>query len=122
MTQTPSGSEENLSKAKKYYSDQNFWLKLKKATQAIGREALEKLLILYYCFQDPSTPNKEKGIILGALGYFIMPFDLIPDILPGGWTDDLGVLALAIAKVAGAINETHIEKARHKLNKLSNKA
>ncbi len=122
MSRPSPNSEEELSKAKKYYSEQNFWSKLKKATQAIGKEALEKLLILYYCFQDENTPSREKAIILGALGYFIMPFDLIPDLLPGGWTDDLSVLALAIAKVTRAINDKHIEKARDKLNKLTDKA
>ena len=102
-----------------YYSDKSFWNKLKKYASKIGAEALEKLLILYYCFQDPATPKREKTIILAALGYFIMPFDAIPDLLPGGWTDDLGILALAIAKVTAAINQQHIEKAKEKLNKLT---
>jgi len=104
--------------AKHYYSDKTFWSKIKRFTTSIGREALEKLLILYYCFEDPATPKKEKAIILAALGYFIMPFDAIPDLLPGGWTDDLGVLALALTRVTRSINEKHVEKALLKLNKL----
>lgn len=104
--------------AKHYYSDKTFWSKIKRFTANLGREALEKLLILYYCFQDPTTPKQDKTIILAALGYFIMPFDAIPDLLPGGWTDDLGVLALAFARVTRSINEHHVEKALTKLNKL----
>ncbi|RDX35214.1 DUF1232 domain-containing protein [Kangiella sp. HD9-110m-PIT-SAG06] len=105
-----------------YYTEQSLWRKIKKYAKSIGEEALEKILTLYYCFKDPATPRREKTIILGALGYFIMPFDAMPDLLPGGWADDLGVLALAIAKVTSAINDTHIEKAKENLNKLLNKA
>ena len=105
-----------------YYNTPSFWNKLNKFARKLGHEAVEKLLILYYCFQDPETPKRQKMIILGALGYFIMPFDAIPDLLPGGWTDDLGVIALAIAKVTASINDTHITKAKEKLNKLLNTA
>lgn len=108
-------------KARNYYSDKGLWRKIKRFATNVGSEALEKILILYYCFQDPQTPRKEKTIILGALGYFIMPFDAIPDLLPGGFVDDLGVLALAIAKITGSIKDIHIQKAKEKLNKLSAK-
>ncbi|GAA4362289.1 YkvA family protein [Kangiella marina] len=108
--------------AKVYYSEDSFWRKLKRSAKQIGTDALEKLLTLYYCFRDPATPAKEKAIILGALGYFIMPFDAIPDLLPMGWTDDIAVIALAFSKVVKAINDSHIEKAKLQLNKLFNKA
>lgn len=108
--------------AQHYYSESGFWSKIKRFTTNTSREALEKLLILYYCFEDPETPKNDKTIILAALGYFIMPFDAIPDLLPGGWTDDLGVLALAFTRVTRSINEQHIEKALLKLNKLFHNA
>jgi uncharacterized membrane protein YkvA (DUF1232 family) len=122
MKQSKSTNEPNVKESQSYYSDESFWNKLKKFSSKIGIEALEKVLTLYYCFQDPETPRKEKTIILGALGYFIMPFDAIPDLLPGGWTDDLGILAFAIAKVTRSINQQHIEKAKEALNKLSMKS
>lgn len=123
MVKTPPKSNDKQEiTAQHYYSDKGFWKKIKRFAVNIGKEALEKLLILYYCFNDPATPKKEKTIILGALGYFVMPFDVIPDLLPGGWTDDLGVLALAFAKVAKSINDTHTQKAREKLNKLTRTA
>lgn len=110
--------EPSTEQTKSYYNAPSFWNKLNKFARKLGQEAVEKLLTLYYCFQDPATPKQHKMVILGALGYFIMPFDAIPDLLPGGWTDDLGVIALAIAKVTASINDTHITKAKEKLNKL----
>lgn len=119
---TPDSTDPQNSSAEHYYSDKGFWKKIKRFAMSLGKDAVEKILILYYCFDDPNTPKKEKTIILGALGYFIMPFDAIPDLLPGGWTDDLGILALAFAKVTKSINDTHIQKAKEKLNKLTRKA
>ncbi|WP_223670935.1 YkvA family protein [Kangiella shandongensis] len=115
-----SKNEPPIDQAKSYYNDSSFWSKLSSFARNLGEETIEKLLTLYYCFQDPATPKQEKMVIAGALGYFIMPFDGIPDLLPGGWTDDMGVLALAIAKVTASINHKHIAKAKEKLNKLLN--
>lgn len=54
--------------------------------------------------QDPQISKKDKGIILGALGYFLLPFDMLPDFLPGvGYTDDIAALAFAIYKVWNCI-------------------
>lgn len=119
MNSTTANKKLNSSRSQNYYSELGFWKKIKRFASHMSSEALEKLFTLYYCFQDPNTPRKEKTIILGALGYFIMPFDAIPDLLPGGWTDDLGVLALAIVKVTRSINDLHIQKAKERLNKMS---
>ena len=98
-------SEENSGFAKDY-SDNNFWDKVKKFAAAAGKEVLGKALQLYYTMQEPNTPIWAKTIIVGALGYFISPLDAIPDLLPvGGYADDLGVLAAAIATVATYITD-----------------
>ena len=101
-----------------HYSDDSFWQKSKKFAIKVGKEAMEKSLIMYSCLKDPDTPRKHKNVIMGALGYFIMPLDLIPDLLPGGWGDDLGALALAFAIVTKSIKPEHVENAQGKLNKL----
>lgn len=63
-------------------------------------------MLLYYAAQSPQTPTWAKTTIYGALGYFILPIDLIPDLIPVvGYTDDLGVLIVAIAAVSAYINE-----------------
>lgn len=78
-----------------------FWPKLRRAADRIGREAVEKLLMLVYAAQSPQTPRWAKTVIAGALAYFVLPTDAVPDILPGiGFTDDLSMLAAALAAVA----------------------
>jgi uncharacterized membrane protein YkvA (DUF1232 family) len=71
---------------------------------------------LYYALQSPDTPTWAKGIVTGALGYFILPTDAIADFIPAvGYADDLGVLAWAVAAVAFSITPAVKEKARKKL-------
>jgi uncharacterized membrane protein YkvA (DUF1232 family) len=98
------------------YSAERFHEKLARHAKRAGSQAVEKALWLYYAAEDPQSPKWAKGIILGALGYFIVPFDGIPDLLLGvGYTDDLGVLALALASVAMYITPEAKEKARTKM-------
>ncbi len=108
--------EENIERYKQHYSDESFWDKVKTVALTAGRELIEKALWLYYALMDSDTPKKAKLIILGALGYFILPFDLIPDFIPFvGYTDDLAVLASAIVTVASNIKQVHKEKAADRL-------
>lgn len=73
-------------------------------------EALEKVLIIDYCFNDPDAPRKEASIILAALGYFIMPKDAIPDLFSSGLVDNLSALTLAIILVTSSLNDWRICK------------
>ena len=74
-------------------------------------------LLLFYALQDPAVPKKTKGIIMGALGYFIFPLDAIADVVPVlGYADDIGVLLLALAAVAVHISPETKQKARAKLD------
>jgi uncharacterized membrane protein YkvA (DUF1232 family) len=98
------------------YSDDSFWEKLKNFAKKAGSEVVEKALWLYYAAQDPATPGWAKTVIYGALAYFIMPLDAIPDITPvAGFTDDLGALAAAVATVAAYITEDVKAKAEKKI-------
>ncbi len=100
----------------KNYSDKSFWRKLKRFARVAGKEVVSKALLLYYCYSDPATPKWVKGIIVGALGYFISPLDAIPDAIPiVGFADDLGALAAATAVVMAHINKSHSEAAKKKL-------
>ncbi len=79
----------------------------------------DEVLAAYYCAFDAATPLKVKATLLGALAYFVLPFDVIPDFLLGvGFTDDLAVLVTAITLVRSHITEAHRRKAREKLNQL----
>lgn len=97
-------TEHDLAQA---YSEPAFWHKVRSGALRAGYQVMEKALWLYYAFQRPGVPIKIKAIILGALGYFILPADVIPDLLPIlGYTDDLAVLAAAVGVVAFYIDDT----------------
>ncbi|MDH2420402.1 YkvA family protein [Cobetia amphilecti] len=100
------------------YSDEGFWKKTTKYAKKAGKKTLNPALKMYYSAQDPETPLWAKTTIYGALGYFISPVDVIPDITPlAGYTDDVGILAGAIAIVAAKIKPEHIEKAEETLKR-----
>ena len=78
----------------------------------------EDLLAAYYCAFDRQTPRHVQASLLGAVAYFILPFDFMPDVLPLlGFTDDAAVLATAIRMVAGHITPEHREAARAALKR-----
>lgn len=88
------------------YSEKSFWEKLAHFAKKAGYEVVEKALLLFYALQEERTPTWAKATIMGALGYFIAPLDAVIDLTPGiGYTDDLGVLALALAVVAAYVND-----------------
>ena len=83
---------------KEKYSDRAFWKKVNRYGKKAGRELIELVLQLYYTSQSPTTPVWVKGVVLGALAYFINPIDAIPDITPVvGFSDDLTATLTAIA-------------------------
>ena len=97
------------------YSDDSFWIKLKKYAANAGKDVIESALKLYYALQDSDTPKWAKTVIIGALAYFILPTDAVMDLLPGGYIDDLGALSAAVGTVAKHIKEEHTLKAQEKL-------
>lgn len=100
----------------KEFSDDGFWNKVIKYAKTAGQEVIEKALWLYYAAQNPQTPTWAKTTIYGALGYFILPIDAIPDMLPGvGYTDDLGVIAAAITAVSMYITDEVKQQTAQKL-------
>src|SRR5246500_2122925 len=93
-----------------------FWIKLKKVAAKLP--FTEDLLAAYYCAFDKETPRHVQVALLGAIAYFILPFDFIPDMMPVlGFTDDAAILATAIRLVANHITEDHREAARAALKR-----
>ncbi len=107
-----------MSDAKVYqdkFSDDGFWDKVVKYAKAAGKEVIAKALWLYYAAQNPAIPARAKGVIYGALGYFILPIDAIPDIGPIiGYTDDLGVIGTGLAAVSMYITDEVKQQAHQK--------
>ena len=77
------------------------------------------LLAAWFCARDPATPRRVRMTLLAALGYFVLPVDALPDIMPLlGFTDDAAVIAAAIAAVAGSITPEHRERAKQAMAEL----
>src|ERR1700704_1599818 len=94
------------------YADETFWEKLAKQGAEAGPQLVEKSLVLYYTMKNPQTPTRIKASIMGALAYFILPLDAIPDALVGvGYLDDLGVVAWAYDTTFNHINEAALKAA-----------
>src|SRR3954467_7419609 len=93
-----------------------FLTKLKKVA---GRLPFaEDLLAAYYCAFDLQTPRHVQAALLGAIAYFVLPFDFIPDMLPVlGFTDDAAILATAIRLISAHILPEHREAARAALKR-----
>ena len=83
-----------------------FWSRALRFLRFAGKQLMHKALLLHYAAQNPRTPKWAKTAIYGALAYFLLPLDLVPDLLPVvGYTDDLWVLAAALATVTLYIND-----------------
>jgi uncharacterized membrane protein YkvA (DUF1232 family) len=95
-----------------------FWRTFAKAAKQVP--FAEDVVAAYYCALDPETPGKAKAVLLGALAYFIMPMDAVPDFLAlVGFSDDIAVLTLAIATVRANLTEAHRMAARKSLEELA---
>jgi uncharacterized membrane protein YkvA (DUF1232 family) len=91
-----------------------FWPKFRRFAARLP--FAEDLVAAYFCAFDRDTPRRVQVALIGALAYFVLPFDFIPDMLPLiGYTDDAAVLATAMKLVASHITPTHREAARRVL-------
>ena len=94
----------------------DFWAKLKRFAGMVP--FVEDLVAAYYCALDPATPMRVRGMLLAALAYFILPADVIPDIIAGlGFADDAALLTAVIGLVATHITPTHRAAAARALDK-----
>jgi uncharacterized membrane protein YkvA (DUF1232 family) len=94
------------------YTEESFWEKLGKHASLAGPKLVQVGLVLYYTLKNPATPTRIKASIMGALAYFIMPLDAIPDTIVGlGYLDDLGVLTWAYDTIANHIPEGAVNDA-----------
>ena len=93
-----------------------FWIKLRRVAAKLP--FAEDLVAAYYCAFDKDTPRHVQAALLGAIAYFILPFDFVPDMMPVlGFTDDAAVLATALRMVASHITPDHREAARAALKR-----
>jgi uncharacterized membrane protein YkvA (DUF1232 family) len=117
MAQDLTPAEADKLKRDRTRVERDFWQKLKATFRKIP--FIDDLTSVYYCAIDPSTPLQVKAILFGALGYFVVPFDVLPDFMPLlGFTDDAAVLYAAIRTVLPHIKPEHRVRAKEALDKL----
>jgi uncharacterized membrane protein YkvA (DUF1232 family) len=101
---------------KKYYSNDGLWDKIAKVAKTAGVKVVYAALLLYYASMSPNISMADKAKIFGALGYFILPIDLIPDAIPvAGYTDDLAALVWALKTIWNNITPDIEEQAYERL-------
>jgi uncharacterized membrane protein YkvA (DUF1232 family) len=96
---------------------QGFWPKLGRVAAQVP--FADRLVAAYYCAFDPETPLRAKGVLLAALAYFVLPFDVVPDFILGiGFTDDAAVLLGALNVIRKHMKPEHLAKAEAALDRL----
>ncbi|WP_080905340.1 YkvA family protein [Parabacteroides sp. Marseille-P3160] len=102
-----------------FYSENRLWNKVRRIAQKVGGELLRPVLQLFYMLQDSDVSLKHKAYIVGALGYFIMPVDILPDFIAVlGFTDDLAVMTLLLKELKDNLTLDIKERADRKLKEL----
>jgi uncharacterized membrane protein YkvA (DUF1232 family) len=92
----------------------DFWPTIKRVARSVP--FAEDAVAAYYCALDRETPSHVRAALIGALAYFVLPFDAMPDFLPlMGFADDASILAAALATVRIHMKDRHREAARKTL-------
>lgn len=115
MSEKFDAKDVQLQKYEEHYSEPSLWDKVKNVAKKAGKEVIYNVLLLYYALQSDKVSAKERAMIIGALGYFILPIDLIPDTIPvAGYSDDLAVL-IAVIKLLTCVGDEEKRQAKEKL-------
>ena len=115
-------SIETAPQYERHYDEDGFWKKVKRVAAQVGAKVLYPALQLYYVLQSKEVPIKTKTLIIGALGYLILPTDLVPDFIPAlGFTDDLTALMVALRAVNKYITPEINKQAKEHTDKLLGK-
>jgi len=93
--------KEKLLSYSEHYNEQSFIQKVAALPGGARKKVLQKAATLYAIMTEPAVPTWVKASIVGALGYFICPLDIIPDVLPGvGFIDDVAQMGLLIVEIS----------------------
>lgn len=105
----------NNNKYNNEYSEESLFNKIKLVFSKAGVSVIYGVLLLFYALKDPSVPMGAKATIIGVLGYFISPIDLIADPIPvAGYGDDLTAVITALGVIAVFITPETKRKAKEK--------
>ena len=109
--------EDGYDSYQQHYDENDFWEKLRRFARKAGIKVSYAALLLFYVLKSPMTTSKDRAKIIGALGYFILPIDLLPDFIPvAGYTDDLAALVWGVYCVIKSITPEVKAQAAEKLH------
>lgn len=101
------------------YSENKLLNKLTSVAKWAGAKVVYAVLLLYYVLRSPNISAADKSKIYGALGYFILPTDLVLDFIPMmGYTDDMAALLWALHTVMNNLTSEIKQQAKDKLAEL----
>lgn len=110
---------QEISLYQQYFSENAFWSKVKGLAKKAGSKILYLAFILYYTATSKTIATPQRALLFGALGYLILPVDLIPDFVPAvGLTDDLAALSIAYKIVKENVTPDIEDKAKTQLQRL----
>ena len=90
----------DIEKYESHYSESKFGAKLPRIARRAGAKLVYCALLLFYVLKSPAVSSADKTMVYGALGYLLLPMDLLPDFLPlAGYADDLSALIWALHTV-----------------------
>ncbi len=104
-----------MAEFKNAYSPSKLMEKIKASAKKAGVKVVYYVLILYYALTKGNIPLKDRILVIAALGYFISPFDFIPDFLMAGLLDDMSILAFVASRVSSSIDDDVKKMAKEKL-------
>lgn len=106
----------NIENYQDNYSESKLQRKLTSVARWAGAKVVYAVLLLYYVLRNPNVSMADKSKIYGALGYFILPTDLILDFIPlAGYSDDMAAIMWAIHTVRRNITPEIKSQAKEKL-------
>ena len=109
----------NLNLYEKFFSESELWQKIGKFGKSIGATVLYPVFLLFNLLKLGDIDLKEKALIIGTLGYFILPLDLLPDAIAGmGYGDDAMALTAAITALASCISDDIQQTSKDQLHNL----
>lgn len=107
----------NIQTYEKQYSEEKFWSKVTSVAKKAGIKVIYMALLLFYALDSTSLSVKDRALIIGALGYFILPLDLVSDLMPTiGFLDDAAILMAIIKLLIVGIDNKVIALAKGKLS------
>lgn len=103
----------------KAYDGDKLIRKLNRFAHQLGIQVVYQVLNMYYLLIGESkVPLRIRLLVMAALGYFILPADLISDFIPVfGFSDDLSFLTYAFGQAFKYMGPEIKNKSKNKLKK-----